>query len=475
MRACQRCEQNFKSIGRGFYCPACSDLLNERRCAHSPCGRPFRPQSPSKKQVYCSKKCGSAAYSARVTDAKGMVACQYEPCGKLFVPHDETRRFCSDACSRLASRRLTRVRCAWSGCPRPDDLIAGHKYHGDCWHADRKPTIISTCLACGGEITDHRPRKLHRECRGAFLRRRGTRPCGQCGKLLERTVLQIAHTQNSFCNRACAAAWKRDHPEVVRVQLARYIRRTQVEVRCVSCGGIRRYIPGALPRTVDRKSLTWTCLACLPRKSVVPTLMCPECGDVFRRRIKDYDPSKSYHCNSKCRWAAHRKHFKGMVRLTCPYCKQEAEDGLRDFSQITFEVPRSRLNVPLPDSGERCCSRSHATRYAQQEWRRRIPCVVCGTRFRPIKGRETSRHCSRDCWKRRGSSGRPIANPRLERAKERILEAARFLNHDKRRSWTLMERSGVSRPTIKKLLADEVFARQLHSEPFFDAVPAVQR
>jgi len=481
-RTCRRCDEVFIAEQLGTrYCPKCRDVLVNRTCVRRHCGRKFHPQSPSSKQIYCSEECSTEAHRERgkmlrppCRNSIPLVQCQYGPCGKKFSPtHGNPNRFCSQVCWNADRRdRAKRVRCAWTDCPRPDDLLRPYeqKYHPECWQAYRgkpstPPTATRPCDACEQPITyrldrKHRP-KIHAACRGAYMRaqpKKGEeRPCEQCDALVYRFPWELATARHVFCSRECGVAWKRVHGDELPIAHVSAIRASgkgkRLEIRCVVCSHTRQYLPSGFPASANRETMTWTCPDCRPRGSMARVITCanPKCRRQVWRQIKDFDPAKPYHCSVACRSDSRQKAGKKLLaRRTCPICYQEYQKGQRSFAKTRFTITRSRARTPLPQGGRRCCGREHARLYRAQVMERQQTCPICDLVFLPIIKDQI--YCGKKCAGV-GRKGKPIV-PRRWRAemKDKVCTMWR----ERPRSYRLLaEEFGIDWRTVKQYLMEE--------------------
>lgn len=432
LRSCRHCGASFNS-GRGQrYCPGCYERLREHTCPQ--CGATFQAKTPATSRVYCSRECRSLAKRIQ-----GLLRCEYEPCGKMFKPHGtQERHYCSEAC-RWAARGREPVRCRWSECPRPGDLIPGAKhrlYHDECLVAYRRTTppkiapavvLRTSCRACGGEICYQRHGDrvpvycatcLHSSDPNVRAWIKIGRPqtgeelaCALegCNVRVYRAGHRLRKHGRFFCSAAHRLEWHRRHTDLWVHNEAR--RKPRLQVRCVVCGGERVYPPRLLPRRVDRATMTWICWPCRQRQSRIP------------------------------------------VKLKCPYCWLEAQRGEKTYAEAHF----TRLPAYLRKSkaSKHFCTSAHASKYYYRKKRKKIKCPVCSQMFTPLTDRQI--YCSKKC-DGPGRQGKPIANPRLDDARMRVQEA---WNNGTRDIKALVRTADVARNTVRKLLRSEDFATEI--------------
>jgi very-short-patch-repair endonuclease len=141
---------------------------------------------PSAKRVYCSRACRSA-YLQATGEVREYTCAQ---CGTEFatVGVRQPRKYCSDPCARLASRRPPQIkRCEWCGSEFTDlarDVGSAH-CSKECAHRTRtqkssrsntRPKVLVTCTICGKQKMIQRCwlrgfKTCSRQCTGALSQR----------------------------------------------------------------------------------------------------------------------------------------------------------------------------------------------------------------------------------------------------------------------------------------------------------------
>lgn len=311
----------------------------ERACRQ--CGSSFTVTL--KNHVYCSHTCRLVAQRR---------TCKL--CHRVFIDRATVpRKFCSNECRLKAGRAhalegarrvkiergRTLVECAWSECPKRDELISTVRskmkkrhFHGpecrEAWkdaggHDGRlREGAVLACKKCGAEIGYRPPGQLEQEYCGicsrslrggvkvagvstAFVRR-----CALCDVSVTRTASQGRRQKNAFCSPDHYTIWRQRRSVALK---------NVVDVQCVVCATSRTYRAGKIPRTVDCGTLTWTCPSCRTYKSGVVSLVCSyaRCGKSFKAAILLANRDRDHFCS-----AAHRTRHYHETRVRTLHCQR---------------------------------------------------------------------------------------------------------------------------------------------------------
>lgn len=311
VRLCGRCKTPFHpSRHNKTYCQTCMDLAQRPRiCAH--CGDTYKIVTPARldSSKYCKNKCRLAAVRQSAIDG---------------------------AAKARTERGRINVQCALakSGqCPQPDKLIpvvrsvaADNHYH--------KPACLAVFRA-GGIGRVHLSKREERFCKtcpqslGLRYPSCRTEHCRDCARTLQKGQPKARRAGNLYqcAARGCStrvyvAPWQAKMSTTGDFYCenhdGRRARRTVVTVRCTVCNSRRGYYESKVPQTVDLKTLTWTCLACRPYKTVWRRFVCAECHAPFARRVKVAGPDPDVRfCKAACRKTYYRK-----VREQANPCRQ---------------------------------------------------------------------------------------------------------------------------------------------------------
>jgi len=397
IRFCERCNDKFKANNKQIYCSPCKKAMLARVCKQ--CGDTFDAPSLSAPGIYCGDDCRMVALRAVGTRAQAKV-----------------RR----------DRGRVNVQCALvgSGCPTPNDMISVRRSvhtRDDRTHLHFHPACYTVYKA-----------------QGAGLRKRTTVPCSlaECGKPVERTSGQLAHTAHVFCSREHWVAWQR---------------RDYVTVRCTLCKGATVFgsRPRQIPQTVDRTTLTWQCPECRPRirgryadevKGTTTDAPCTYCN---QPSVKIWRPLGARpFCSPDHKRAWQHEHGRRFVTAVCAYCQIEAQAGKRSHSDVTFPIRRTYFKR----SRIHFCDKSHRASYYHEQRRRTRRCRHCNeTIERREKG---ATFCDNECY-HAWRAGRTVGNPRAADADRRI-QAAWDAGVRGVRALTRESHSGVN--TVRKWL-----------------------
>lgn len=344
---CKQCAQPFIARARNQFCSiVCigeSRRLPSVQHACEMCGGPFtRPRT--KVARFCSVACTNAARRAPVYSC--------ERCGKSPLGKGATR-FCSHACANVAQTIAREKLCGQCGKSFQLRTTAQKYCSPACSHIASKVQCI--CQQCGGE-TERAERKFCVACRAAN-NVRPDRHCLQCGG-----SISGADKRAKFCSQACAADVRRVSPSAC-LHCGNPTKHRKNKFCGMACFNLARHPPAV-------------CVVCNgPRRPIKRRLTCsPECSDTWKRRIQnaDFTPERIATIKQMVSDGATRLDIAEHVGLTfkqvCGIIARKRFYELRPTQQRTPAKPAERKYV-APRSG-----------YAPSKPRPNVPKVSGGPR-----------------------------------------------------------------------------------------------